>query len=204
MSGAHAAAAQASAPTWRPEDDLRSAAFLRRWSDEPILLVAIKADGRPDEITATTIYDPEKAAGWVRARNTDMGVYFAPNLCRKALLKKARKGDLRRLLAVWSDADPTEGRELAAERTRLMSLADELMELPRPPTVIIDSGGGIQPLWRLAEPLEAKPENIAMMEGLCGRIESVIGGSGTFNADRLLRLPGTINHPNRKRRSSYP
>ena len=32
-------------------------------------------------------------------------------------------------------------------------------------------------------------------------IDAALGGDATFNIDRLLRLPGTLNFPNRKKRA---
>jgi Protein of unknown function (DUF3987) len=36
---------------------------------------------------------------------------------------------------------------------------------------------------------------------LCSQVEAVLGAKGTHNVDRLLRVPGTCNHPNAKKRA---
>ena len=90
-----------------------------------------------------------------RALQPVAGIYWTVNACKPDLAKKATKADVEWLLGIWGDLDPVKGRDLPIERERLLRLAEELMALPWPPTVIIDSGGGIQPLWRLETPLEA-------------------------------------------------
>ena len=82
------------------------------------------------------------------------------------------------------------------ERGRLHKLAALLHSNPAmPPTAILDSGNGIQPLWAIArQPLT--PEIIETTEAENRAIEAAVGAAGTHNIDRLLRLPGTLNYPN--------
>ena len=103
---------------------------------------------------------------------------------------------------MWADIDPldSDGRSWGDERKRLEALADELQALETPPTFITDSGSGIQPLWQLADPIEANPEYRQAAESLCAQIEAALGAKGTHNCDRLLRVPGTRNFPNAKKR----
>jgi hypothetical protein len=87
---------------------------------------------------------------------------------------------------------------------------------PRP-TFVIDSGNGIQPLWRLAEPivlgkpmpgeagrLSYSPQDQAKIDEAEARSAAVMvqlnAKAGTQNIDRILRLPGTINLPNAKKK----
>jgi len=67
-----------------------------------------------------------------------------------------------------------------------------------PPTTIWFTGGGIQGLWRLAEPIdieEAEELNRSLLVALQG-------GAGTHDAGRLLRLPWTTNWLNDKKRAA--
>ena len=71
------------------------------------------------------------------------------------------------------------------------------------PTAIVNSGNGIQGLWQLAErielPADAEPI-IADVEARTAEIMVRLGAKpGTQNIDRILRLPGTINLPNKKK-----
>lgn len=175
--------------------------FLQRWADgaEPrSLLVSIVPDSRTTHGHAFALPGDEAMVRWIERCNGVAGIYWTVNACKPALAKKATKADVEWLLGIWGDLDPLKGCDLPIERERLLRLAEELMALPRPPTVIIDSGGGIQPLWRLETPLEAVQEFRQAIEALGRRIEAALGGvENTCNIDRVLRLPFTINHPNR-------
>jgi hypothetical protein len=175
--------------------------FLERWTDgaEPrALLVSILPDSRTTRGHTFDLPGDGTMARWIESCNRVSGVYWTTNACEPDLMKKALKADVDWLLGVWGDLDPLKGRDLRGERQRLHRLAEELMVRPWPPTVIIDSGGGIQPIWRLAEPVEAHAEYVEAIETLGRRIECLLGGvENTCNIDRILRLPFTINHPNK-------
>jgi hypothetical protein len=99
-----------------------------------------------------------------------------------------------------ADIDPHDGdHPYQEERVRLHQLAEFLRADPViPPTAILDSGNGIQPLWAVVrEPLT--PKIIERIEGENRQIEAAVGAAGTHNIDRLLRLPGTLNFPNAKK-----
>ncbi len=70
------------------------------------------------------------------------------------------------------------------------------------PTFVVDSGNGIQLLWRLKRPLKINGSGeIADAELRNKALAEAFGASpATRNIDRLLRLPGTVNHPNAKKR----
>jgi len=99
------------------------------------------------------------------------------------------------------DIDPRAGKLLEEERERDLRL---LTDYDPPPTFVIDSGRGLQGFWRLAEPLvlggdkrraemEAEPYNT--------QIERDLGAGACHNVDRVMRLPGTINVPNARKRN---
>ena len=180
--------------------DLR--AFLEKYRpDGFVTFVAIVPDGQTDAATFNGA-EPGRVARWIEQRNAHCGCYFTANSTAAHLRKKPLKADIEAIAAVWADIDPRDdqGYTLAQERTRLAALAGELHALDTPPSVTIDSGNGLQPVWLLAEPIEATPEYRDAAEALCGRIEAALGARGTFNVDRLLRLPGTVNLPNKKKR----
>jgi hypothetical protein len=177
--------------------------FLQRWTDgaEPrCLLVSIIPDSPTTRGLTFDLPGEEAMARWIERCNSVAGVYWTVNACKPDLAKKATKADVEWLLGVWGDLDPVKGRDLPTERERLLRLAEELMALQWPPTVIIDSGGGIQSLWRLETPLEVSVEFRQAIEWLGRRIEAALGGiQNTCNIDRILRLPFTVNHPNRRK-----
>ena len=71
------------------------------------------------------------------------------------------------------------------------------------PTAIVNSGNGIQGLWRLAEPIELSADAEPIIADVEARTEEIMvrlgAKPGTQNIDRILRLPGTINLPNKKK-----
>jgi hypothetical protein len=151
-------------PTDWPIADIEVAAgFLDRWVEPAAtryLLVSILPDTRhPQGKTFDWPYDRLTALKWIEGNAPRCGIYWTANVCRPNLMKKAQKRDVQLLRAVWADLDPLDAaeqddqrRDRETERERLYGLATELQSHPYPPTVVIDSGNGIQPIWRLAEP----------------------------------------------------
>jgi hypothetical protein len=67
-----------------------------------------------------------------------------------------------------------------------------------PPSLIVDSGNGLQALWRL----EQSTPQWQAIEDINRGAESALGADHCHNIDRLLRVPGTINYPNNKKRAA--
>ena len=186
----------------RPQYD-ESIAFLRRWSTRFWLLTAIESDRKSID---TRTFDPatEEVAAreWIEQQGASRNVYFSVNPPRERLAKKAEKTDVLSLDWLHVDVDPRVGEDLAAERDRILALLRAPAGLPLP-TVVVFSGGGYQAFWRLAEPRmlvgsiadadEAARYNL--------RIEQELGGDNCHNVDRIMRLPGTLNRPNAKKRA---
>jgi putative DNA primase/helicase len=182
------------------EDHL--ATFLEKFRpDGSTTFVSITPDGSTEARTFNGA-DPTKAEAWIRKQNRNRGVYYTVNSTPADLRKKPTKTNITEINGVWSDIDPLDsnGRSWGEERARLEALADDLHTLPWPPTFVTDSGNGIQPNWLLADPIEANDEYRQAAESLCAQIEASLGARGTHNVDRVLRVPGTRNYPNRKKR----
>ena len=68
-------------------------------------------------------------------------------------------------------------------------------QLPRP-SIIVCSGNGLQALWRLESPID-----VQMAERANKMLQILVeADEGTWNADRLLRMPGYVNRPSAKKR----
>jgi hypothetical protein len=167
-----------------------------------VTLIGIKPDGPTRGRVFRWPEELPDLLTWVEAMNPDHNIYFSVGLADPRVNKKPTKANLIALVAQHADLDPRDGAPLAEERARLLALADELTATDCPPSFIIDSGGGIQVFYRAAEPIAADPETIADLEDLNRRLEATLGGKGTHNADRIMRLPGTINWPNKKKRKA--
>jgi hypothetical protein len=178
-------------------------AFLERFRpDGYTTFVGIVPDGSTIAETFNGA-DPSQAVRWIEGQNRARNCYFTANSTPPNLRKKPEKKDITEIAALWADVDPLDGngRSWSDERARLEALATDLHALETPPSFIVDSGNGIQPVWLLADPIEANHEYRQSAESLCSQIEAALGAKGTHNVDRLLRVPGTSNHPNAKKRA---
>lgn len=189
-------------------DSQKSVDFLKKWSPSgPWNLMAISPDRKNlDSVTATTA---DQAFSWVEKHNGKMNIYFLVNQATKAFndkpenKKKASKTDMEAGLWLHVDVDPEDGHDLDLERKRVLDLfTDRLPKGIPDPTCIIFSGGGYQAFWKLRSPykLDANTSNCEEFELYNKRLEQVFGGDHCHNADRIMRLPGTVNIPDAKKR----
>ncbi|WP_155905220.1 AAA family ATPase [Methylopila sp. M107] len=161
---------------------------------------------RDDRLTDGRTFEPgawREITEWVNQRDGKANIYFSLNEpAPNAPHGKLQKSHIARIRALHCDVDPSDGAPFDLERSRLHDLAQSLRDRPNaPPSLTIDSGGGVQLLWRLPEPLDAETYGGAA-EGLNrGLIRDLGGDPSTWNLDRLLRLPGTMNLPNAKKRA---
>jgi Protein of unknown function (DUF3987) len=181
-----------------------SAAFLDAWvaltAAQHVTLVGVVPDTKDCKGRTFGWPDHRDAAlQWIEASNARANIYFSVNTARW-INKKPLKADIETLVAVHVDLDPRKGRDFGAERARVLALADELAERPDPPTFVLDSGGGVQAFYVVTDPAAAEPEYVDEIEDLNHRLGAVLGDDGTtWNADRIMRLPGTLNHPNARK-----
>ena len=153
---------------------------------------------RSSHFTAAAAAD-EYAAKW----RAETDLYYAPVLRRSDLGAKRRGGlgDLSVALAVWADVDVhVEGIHNDAALPPSKEAARQIVErMGRPPSIVVDSGNGIQALWLFSEPVEADDR----LAELSRRWEATLQAEarslgygydvGNWNLDRILRLPGTLN-----------
>ncbi|MBK1630658.1 hypothetical protein CKO31_07850 [Thiohalocapsa halophila] len=165
-------------------------------------LVAIIPDGSTSGRTFDLPGDLELAADWAARKNADgKNLHFTVNPVGTLVSKKPSKADIAGSEYVHVDIDPSmeDGYETGRKR-----LIDETLPTLRafdlPPSLIIDSGNGLQALWRI------EGADAVAAEDLNKRLIARFGGdTGTGNIDRLLRLPGTLNYPKQsKRDKGYP
>lgn len=178
--------------------------FLRRWrAAGPWVLTSISPDQRG---IGSRTFGPEsegEARAWLRTKIGVDNVYFTVNPLLRPMDgagAKAKKTDVRGVAWLHVDVDPRPGEELASERERALRV---LRAYSPSPTVIVDSGGGFQGFWRLAEeaPVNGDEAAASALEAYNLQIElALTGASQCFNVDRIMRLPGTVNLPNEKKR----
>jgi hypothetical protein len=136
---------------------------------------------------------------------------------RTAMTRKAAKTDIAAIEYLLGDLDPHGGESSQDPKARYLKA---LKTFKPAATAIIDSGNGIQGLWKLATPIELAepvmetdtkgkstraftPETAAIIADAEARsaalMERLGSVAGTQNIDRIQRVPGTTNLPNQKK-----
>lgn len=184
--------------------------FLRQLRPEgPWLLTAISsAERRRPETRAFQVSEPQQATDWLVAMDAERrNVYYHVNPASDpAVQSKLEKADVGRVEYLHIDVDPRAGEDLAAEQVRILGLLTEKLPAGVPkPTAVVLSGAGVNALWKLEQPITLdSTEPTADEAGLYNKWLATVGFSGEGDAvhdvSRILRLPGTVNYPDEKKR----
>lgn len=179
--------------------------FLRSWRPAgPWILCGFNdSDEMPQRSFRTE--ETEAMAKWIEKLSAErFNIYFHVNSCRPGLSKKATKADVVSMDWFHVDVDPIPGKSLMEEQRRILAELrnPEGHALPKP-TVLLFSGGGYQAFWRITEPikLDGTLPTVEEAERYNQQIASLYDADSCHNADRIMRLPGTINWPNEKKRN---
>lgn len=182
----------------------------------PWVLTAILPDGPTNTITAR---DEAAVYAFVLKYEGQRNQHYSVNPTRTAMTRKAAKVDIAAVEYLLADLDPKENESSEAAKARYL----QALETYEPaPSAIIDSGNGVQVLWKLEQPIilaepvitknaTGQPEPslsadaAALINDVEGRVKALMlslgSKAGTQNVDRILRLPGTTNLPNKKKHS---
>jgi hypothetical protein len=186
-----------------PTPDLRaSIEFLEYWRPGgPWQLTALRPDKKGIE---TRMFEtPGTVLEWLSKMVPNNNVYFTVNPLLRSLNKKAERGDVASLAWLHVDIDPRAGEPIDAERTRaLKMLTDKPPEgVTARPSCVVFSGGGYQGFWRLEEPvpIDGKEDKYEDAKLYNMQLEYLYGADHCHNVDRIMRLPGTINWPDKKK-----
>lgn len=166
----------------------------------PFVLTAIVPDGKTETRTFT---DSKEAEAWALRQNETKNIYFHVNRTRGPLTAKAKKEDIAAVEYLHVDIDPRTGEDFEQERARILRLLTT--DLPKgipAPSLVIDSGGGFQAFWRLAEPLNINGDldKAREAERYNRALEIAFGADSCHDVSRIMRLPGTMNWPTKKKR----
>lgn len=157
-------------------------------------LVVIDPDNtRPVEGRDFSMDHASALAFAVEHNTAGRNIYWSVNEVRRGLHKKPTKKDIISGRFAHVDIDPPKDGtpfDKKAELKRLESLAN-------PPSFVIDSGGGIQAFWYLAY---WKRASLLQLERANRQIRDICGGDNCQNIDRVMRVPGTINWPDARKR----
>ncbi len=136
--------------------------------------------------------DVEAATNWAVDQNVQgRGLYYTGNRCHAGVVTKSTKADIISARLVHVDIDPPKD-GAPFDKAGVVS---KLVSCVTPPSVIVDTGNGVQALWFLKD----SSQDFDRVEAINRSIASHWGGDNCHNIDRLLRLPGTVNHPNKKK-----
>lgn len=178
--------------------------FLQKWKPGgPWILCAFHESDRELPARAFDADTVHELPGWLDdLQRRGFNVYFHVNPCRPGLNKKAEKADVVAMEWLHVDVDPQKGKPIAEEQTRIRHLLEKVGDLGLPePSVVTFSGGGYQAFWKLAEPIPlGTPEAVADAERFNVQIAKLLGADNCHNVDRIMRLPGTVNFPDKKKR----
>lgn len=172
----------------------------------PWVLTAI--DPEPPNKTNTQTFREDSVGAlesWLR-RFATHNIYYSVNKLLSDANKKAAREDIDSVCYLHVDVDPRVNVPWEEETVRIRKLFENMPKgIPRP-TAAIYSGGGVNALWKLQEPIrvngnleiaeQAKRYNI--------QLEVDLGGDNCHNVDRILRLPGTVNWLNAKKKKKWP
>jgi putative DNA primase/helicase len=145
-----------------------------------------------------------RSAAWHALERADTSdVYVGAGLYRTP--RRGTAAEVSALVGLWADVDI---QDPVHQKTRLPKTEAEaiafLDELPRPPSVVVHSGHGLQCWWLFQEPLlicgEAQREAAtALVRGWTDHLRKLAWRTCGWDLDatgdlaRVLRLPGTMN-----------
>ncbi len=140
---------------------------------------------------------------YIKAKNADgFNVYYSVNNPSRDLGRghpKATKDEIASVVALHVDGDcPSDakpGDEMEAAKAEQVARANAYHY---PPSIILDSGGGTPMYWLLGAAVEVTPENLDQIEARNLKLAiDMERPDGTYNIDRIMRVPCTINWPNK-------
>lgn len=185
-------------------DSKKAVAFLALFHPRgPWVLTAINPNRKGIETKTFGPDSVDECVTWLDGHNGKWNCYFSVNPTIKPVSKKAERTDIKSVDYLHVDVDPRAGEDLIEEQARARALCLEKLPDGIPePTFVIFSGGGYQAFWKLSEPIEIngdldKAED-AKLWNL--QLERVFGADNVHNIDRIMRLVGTVNVPDAKKR----
>lgn len=189
-----------------PETNVEDAVRFLEWKRPggPWALIAPTPDwdrGTP----LTLIHDATGLRSFVEAKSGKFGLFYPVAEAKPGLRQQPEKRHLIETRLLHVDLDPPPGLAPAGFDEWARAKVEEVRaqtHSPRPSCVVL-SGNGLHLLWKLAQPhpLGGSDVIVADFEAYTNGLAVAFGANdGTWNANRVLRLPGTINLPNMKKR----
>lgn len=176
----------------------------------PWVLTAINQEQTSTPTRTFTPGQEDQLSEWL-FQQAQWNIYYHVNKPTHILTKKAEREDIKEVCFLHVDVDPRTGEDFESEKERIQkALTDNLPAGLPPPSAVIFSGGGYNALWRLETPIPIADETLSPQEVTARyedakrynlQLEIMLGGDNCHNIDRILRLPGSTNWPNAKKRA---
>jgi hypothetical protein len=172
----------------------------------PWLLTALPVERQSGLYSNTrTFYpnDQDSVVDWLKEYSGgDYNIYFSVNPPNREMHKKAERTDIKSLCYLHVDLDPRAGENIYQEQERIENLL--LNERPAgvpEPTMVTFSGGGYWGFWRLDNPTDIDGDEQLYEEAKLYnlQLELLFGADSCHNVDRIARLPGTVNYPDKRK-----
>jgi hypothetical protein len=184
--------------------------FLKQLRPPPWIVISI--DPNSGDIITQTVRSVEDVGTFVSEHNGKQNLYYSVNPTKTAMDKKPAKVDIAAIEYLPADLDPLDGEKPESAKARYLDQLNGTFE-PKP-SAVVDSGNGVQALWRLDQAIDLSgyplatddkgklvlgPEAANITADVEARAKALMerlgAKAGTQNVDRILRLPGTTNLP---------
>lgn len=185
-------------------------------NDAPRFLKALYPDGIPDGFWLLTWSDKDKLSNWWHELPTeyvweeDRNIYIGCGLSPKSFGQNRRcsAAQIAAIPGVWADIDfGSEGHKKENLPPDEAAAIELVKSLPVEPTLIVHSGGGLQPWWLFNEPFvfgEDKGKGAdrqtasTLVTNVQAALRQIASRKGwdvdsTKDLSRVMRLPGTVN-----------
>lgn len=173
-----------------------------------LTLATIDPMDKQSSVPCKTFVMPEQEAqakAWVSDANAKgRNCYFHTNISN-AVNKRLSKHDVKSARFAWADIDPDIKQFGSYEQAKLY-LKNLVPSLCEHASIIIDSGNGLQVLYRLAPTLDISNQEAKERFEIVNRaVAKRWNADSTQDCSRILRLPGTLNYPSQsKMDKGYP
>lgn len=153
----------------------------------------------------TLIREPDKLRAFIAAKSGRFGVFYPVAEVLDELEQQPEKSHLTQTQLLHVDLDPPPDVAPAEFDAWALGKVEEVRAQTHspPPSCIVMSGNGLHLLWALDEPFPLGGSDVIVtdFEAYTNGLAIAFGAKdGTWNANRVLRLPGTVNLPNAKKR----
>ena len=113
----------------------------------------------------------------------ECAIYYVTATLKNGTAKRPEAADCLQFVSAFADIDD------ANHELDRATVIERLEALPCPPTYVVDSGHGLQPVWLFDKPTEDAERVIAARK----KLHAILASDSVHDAPRYMRLPGSHN-----------